>query len=130
VKAIAGFCLVVALFASKGPAEAAHGGLVVQTDAPSCNAFDLHWRDGVATLERDETGCSHAFGVGVRGFSKDGHLGRALMFSVEDAGDPNTSYFYQFSFPLKGGGTWSAYSTTDGQTLTVVGSGIYGLSAP
>jgi hypothetical protein len=119
--------ILAGLLVLSAPAQAAPGGpLTIVTGAP-CGTFGIQWKNGLATLTRSFGGCSDAFGVGVNGFSKAARLGHAMMFSVEDEGDPGTAYFYQFAFPFVDGGAWTAYSTTDGQTFSVVGSGTYGL---
>jgi hypothetical protein len=90
-----------------------------------CDVFSVIVERGVATMyETTDFGCANKYGVGVSGSSKAGHFGRAMVVALQDQAAPGTQYLYEFSWPL-GEGTWTLYSTTDGASHALVGSGTY-----
>jgi hypothetical protein len=115
-----------ALLLSAGVAMGHHGTTVaaIAIDG-SCETFIFPVQKSVVTIsENTTTGCATKYGVGVNGSSEAKRFGRAWVFAVHDADHPDTRYLYTFSYPIVGG-TWMEYSTTDGESWSLVGSGTY-----
>jgi hypothetical protein len=111
-----------ALLLSAGAAMAYGTTIVIDG---SCEIFAANFYKNVATINENPTyGCATKYGVGVNGSSKAKHFGSAYVFSVHDADLPDTRYLYTFSYPISTG-TWAEYSTTDGESWSLVGSGTY-----
>jgi hypothetical protein len=117
--------LVAVLAALSGQAQAKEASIYIDGQ---CDIFAVHWPSGQpVSLTQLASGCSQKFGVGVVGKSFAKHLGRAMLFAVQDPDNPDTALFYQFSSPLADGGTWEEYASADGEAQSVVASGTYHL---
>jgi hypothetical protein len=92
-----------------------------------CDVFDVSVDShNVATIQEvSSTRCGTKYGVGVVGTSLAHHLGSAMLFSLHDAANPDKVGILELSYPLEVGGTWAAYSTADGGSYNLVGSGTY-----
>ena len=120
-----GFCVAVVLAALSGQAQAEEASISIDGQ---CDIFAVHWVPGqLVSLTQLASGCSQKFGVGVSGKSFAKHIGRAMLFAVQDPDNPASALFYQFSFPFADGGTWEEYASADGEADTLIASGTYHL---
>jgi hypothetical protein len=111
------------LAALSGQAQAKGASIYVDGQ---CDIFAVHWSPkNLVSLTQVASGCSQKFGVGVVGKSFAKHIGRAMLFAVQDPDSPAAALFYQFSSPLADGGTWEEYASTDGESYSLIASGTY-----
>ncbi len=110
-----------ALVAMGGTASAKTQKTVITLDG-YCDVITLRI-DNALVAAADAPKCTTEYGAGmietVKGF------GNSIVAGLQTPNSPGHQYVVQISYPLVSGGAWTAYSTTDGVTLSFFNSGTY-----
>ncbi len=110
-----------ALVAMGGTASAKSKTAVISLDG-FCDVITLQINKSLIA-GADDPNCNTEYGGGmietVKGF------GNSIVAGLQTPNSPGHQYVVQISYPLVSGGAWTAYSTTDGVTLSFFNSGTY-----
>ncbi len=117
--------LILGTLAAWAMTTAASAGTTLSLDG-FCNDYRIKKSgDGYAL---HDNGCSSGYGGGLLANLKG--TGKNAIIAVTDPASPGMQFEYTFSYPFVTGGTWSLYSTNDGETFNFLTSGTYSIGAP